>query len=117
MSPRESLSPDEVGALLSGAVRPPGAPLTSPTTPTVYHPRYGSCDRCDSIVPALLTFYGDHDWEPELPADSPVRAVVRSLRDHLGRRAILLCGRCVDTVRSQIPVVPETPGRLFADPE
>ena len=115
MSPRESLSPDEVGALLSGAVRPPGAPLTSPTTPTVYHPRYGSCDRCDSIVPALLTFYGDHDWEPEIPADDPVRDLVTALRKSLGRRAILVCSHCVDVVRGQISVVPETPSTLPGD--
>ena len=115
MTPRETLSPDEVAALLTGAVRPPRAPLTSPSEDRTYHPRYSSCDRCESIQPALLTFYGDHDWEPELPADDPVRDLVRTLRKSLGRRAILVCSHCVDVVRGQISVVPETPSTLPGD--
>ena len=115
MTPREILTPEQVAELLAGTQHRPESPKTAQDSERSYSPRYGCCDRCEAVQPALLTFYSDHDWEPELPADSPVRVVVRSLRNRLGRRVILLCGRCIDAVRSQTPAAPETPGRLFTD--
>lgn len=115
MTPRETLTPEQVEALLLGGPAAPRTPVVADVEDGGRHARYGCCDRCEAVQPALLTFHGDHDWEPELPADSPVRVVVRALREALGRRTILLCGRCVDTVRAQIPAVPDTHPRLFAE--
>ena len=113
MAVRERLTPDQVASLLTGSPVAPSAPVAPSTPAKPYRPRYGSCDRCGDIQPGLLTFHGDHDWEPELPADSPVRDLVRVLREHRDRRTILLCSHCVDVVRAQPTAVPPTPPALF----
>ena len=112
---REHLTPEQVANLLTGAPAPLDGPPAPPPPRKDFRPRYASCDRCGDIRPGVLTFHGDHDWEPELPPEGPVRDLVRVLREHLNKRTILLCSRCVDTVRATTPAVPTTVQSQFGD--
>ena len=111
----EKLTPDQVAALLTGATSPATTPRTRTTTTTPYHPRYSCCDRCEVIQPALVSFHGDNDWSPEIPLDSPVRAIVRALRRSLDRRTILVCGRCLGEIRTTTTAVTQSPQTLPGD--
>ena len=110
-----TLSEADVAAMFAGRPsRTPPDRAAGPATAT-RGPRYDQCSGCKRRQPCLSSFMGDHDWEPDIPADSPLRAQVRRLRRESGRRTILLCGGCIDRLSEVVqPVVAgEVPARLF----
>ena len=100
MSARAPLTDDELDALLNGRDIIAKAPRRPSTPAKATARRYDRCDRCNSMQPALITFSGQTDWEPQIPRDDPIRAQINALRDATGSRKILLCTNCLTTLRS-----------------
>lgn len=109
---KETLSPDEVAAMLTG--RPaPVRPLQAPTAPVAdWKPSYDRCDRCNATMACLMTFRGNSDWSDWIELEGPVRDAVSSLRHTAGRRTIVLCGPCLTELRAETPAVPNTAEQL-----
>lgn len=112
---RAPLAEADVAALFAG--RPSRTPPDRAAGPATDGGafRYDPCTGCKRRQPCLSAFMGDHDWEPDIAADSPLRAQVRLLRKATGRRTILLCGGCIDRLAKVAPRVNAdvTMARLF----
>lgn len=112
MAVKDTLSLDEVGNMLRGVQTAPKAPRTPPARSRPYQPVYDRCDRCKVLTPALATFLGNTDYEPDLPLESPLRDEVRRLRAVEGHRSILLCTWCIRELRGAPPAPTTTLNRL-----